>query len=593
MTVLEVRGLSVAYGARGVLQDVSFTVAAGACLGLVGESGCGKSTVALAAQRALPPGGRVTGGSVHIAGQDVTSLGAAGLRALRREKISMVYQDPGRALNPTLTIGRQVTEVFTLLGRPAAAARGEAAAMLAKVRIGAPDRVMAAYPHELSGGMQQRVVIAMALAKNPALLVLDEPTTGLDALVAAEVLALIAALRRDAATSILLISHNLPLVAGMAEQIGVLYAGRLVEQGPTASLLRTPLHPYTARLLRCLPEGGRRKQDGALATIAGQLPDFSNRPPGCIFAPRCDRAAPVCTTTAPPDRAATGHFALCHFAPPFPPAAETATGVAAGAADSVVLRAVGLAKTYRSAHGPVRAVRGVSFTLSAGETLAVVGESGSGKSTLARLLLGLEAPDAGGLIELCGAAAKPTLGGRTRDQLRALQIVFQNPAAALNRAHTVRHILTRPLARLQRLPRRDRDARVATLAEGVRLAATHLAQLPPALSGGLQQRVAIARAFAAAPRVVICDEPTSALDVSVQAAILNLLVDLQRREQVSYVFISHDLNVVRYIADRIAVMRDGEIVEIGAAADVLERPRHPYTQALLAASGVGATLVQA
>jgi peptide/nickel transport system ATP-binding protein len=583
--VLSLRNLSVAYGGTPVLHDVSLAVGPGECVGLVGESGCGKSTAALAALSALPPAGRITAGSVHIEGQNVTALDAARLRRLWATRASMVYQDPSRALNPTLTVGAQVMEAFAVLGTGRAEARTRAEAMLAQVQIAAPSRIMDAYPHQLSGGMQQRVVIAMALAKDPALLVLDEPTTGLDATVEAAVLDLVAALRAQARTAILLISHNLPVVARMCDRIGVLYAGRLVEEGPAAALLRRPRHPYTENLLRCLPDGVRRKQDGTLQTIAGQLPPQGARPAGCVFAPRCPDAAPVCGTTAPPERRAEGHRALCHIEPPFRAGTATPNGASAAPARDAapVLRAVGLCKTYRNGGAIVHAVRGVSFSLAAGETLGLVGESGSGKTTLARMLLGLTAPDPGGSLTLDGAPLAPTLAARPRAARKAVQIVFQNPDSALNRAHSVRRILARPLRKLAGLPAEALSARVADLAQGVRLQPAHLAMRPRTLSGGLKQRVAIARAFAGNPRVVICDEPTSALDVSVQAAILNLLADLQWREQVSYVFISHDLNVVRYIADRIAVMYLGRLMEIGPAAAVLEGPHHPYTEALLSA----------
>jgi peptide/nickel transport system ATP-binding protein len=572
--------LSVAYGKTEILRNVSFSVGAGECFGLVGESGCGKSTAAFAAMRALPRGGQVTAGGIFMAGQDVLALSRSGLRALWARRVSMVYQDPSRALNPTITVGAQLMEAFTVLG--VADARGRAEAMLARVQIPSPSRVMAVYPHQLSGGTQQRVVIAMALAKDPVLLVMDEPTTGLDATVEAEIMDLVAALRREQGSAILLISHNLPLVARMCDRIGVLYAGSLVEQGPAEAVLSAPLHPYTARLLACLPGGGRRKQDGALQTIAGQLPAPGSKLEACVFAPRCDRAEAVCRTAAPPERNMAGHMAKCHFAPPFP-ATPDSPPEAPGAVAVLrrpVLEAVHLHKTY----GSVQAVNDVSLRLAAGETLGLVGESGSGKTTLARLLLGLTAPDTGSSILLDGRELAPTLRSRSRAERKAIQIIFQNPDSALNRAHRISHILGRPLARLAGLSGAALTGALAELARAVRLGDAHLAMRPRALSGGLKQRVAIARAFAGKPRVVICDEPTSALDVSVQAAILNLLAGLQSREQVAYVFISHDLAVVRYLADRIAVMYLGHLLEIGPAEAVLAGPHHPYTAALVSAA---------
>ncbi len=580
---LSLAELSVSYGNTAILHRVSFDVAPGECFGLVGESGCGKSTAAFAALRALPPAGRVTAGSITIDGQDVLALSRAGLRQLWALRVSMVYQDPSRALNPTLTVGDQLAEAFTVLG--VSSVRARAAAMLARVQIPSPDRVLSAYPHQLSGGTQQRVVIAMALAKNPHLLVLDEPTTGLDATVEAEILDLVDALRREQGTAVLLISHNLPMVARMCDRIGVLYAGTLVEQGAAQDVLRAPAHPYTARLVACLPGAGRRKQDGALQTIAGGLPAPGAKLDPCVFAPRCDRREAICGATPPPARWTGAHMARCHFTPPFPASLDAAAGaVQPRTAGAPVLVARHLSKTYAGAGGTVRAVDDVTLTLSAGETLGLVGESGSGKTTLARMLLGLTAPDPGGTLTLDGAALGPTMKARSRADRRAIQIIFQNPDSALNRAHRIRHILSRPLARLAGLSGRTLNAALSELAQGVRLGEAHLAMRPRALSGGLKQRAAIARAFAGRPRVVICDEPTSALDVSVQAAILNLLAGLQVREHVCYVFISHDLAVVRYLADRIAVMYLGQMLEIGPAEDVLAGPHHPYTAALVSAA---------
>ncbi len=581
---LRITELSVSYGNTQILRGISFSVPAGACYGLVGESGCGKSTAAFAAMRALPKIGRVTGGSITMDGKDVLSLSPRALRHLWATRVSMVYQDPSRALNPTITIGAQLMEAFSVLG--IGDARGRAEAMLAKVQIPSPSRVMTVYPHQLSGGTLQRVVIAMALAKNPALLVLDEPTTGLDATVEAEILDLVDLLRREHGTAVLLISHNLPMVGRMCDRIGVLYAGSLVEEGDAAAVLAAPRHPYTARLLCCLPTGGRRKQDGALQTIAGQLPAPGAALQACVFAPRCDRAEPICQTTPPPETWVDGHMAKCHFEPPFPAAPDSAPeAVSLGkpVRDIPVLSAQNLNKTF-GGQGGVRAVNDISFTLAAGETLGLVGESGSGKTTLARLLLGLTSPDQGGSIALDGAPMGATLKTRTHAERQALQIIFQNPDSALNRAHRISHILTRPLARLAGLSRQAQKTALAKLASGVRLGETHLNMRPRALSGGLKQRAAIARAFAGRPRVVICDEPTSALDVSVQAAILNLLADLQNREHVAYVFISHDLAVVRYLADRIAVMYLGHLVEIGPSEAVLSGPHHPYTAALVSAA---------
>lgn len=575
------RGLTLSYRVRGraqaVLRGVSFQVREGEAYGLVGESGCGKSTVALAAMRALPRNGAVTAGQILIGGQDVALLGADALRRMRARTVSMVYQDASRALNPALTIGRQMAEAFEVLGTPRQAAWAASIAMLDQVRVADARRVMDLYPHQLSGGMQQRVVIGMALAKNPALLILDEPTTGLDATVEAEVLDLIATLRRERGTALLFISHNIGVIGRMCDRVGVLYAGTLVEAGPVESVLRKPLHPYTERLLRCLPSG-RRKNDGPLESIPGSLPAPGPLPPGCVFAPRCGVADALCRSIDPPLVQDGPHAALCHY-----------PGAAAGLQSvcvtipvppgRTVLRADGVCKTFKTR----RVLKDVSLTIEAGQTLGLIGESGSGKTTLARVLLGLAAPDPGSRITL-DAPLAATARTRSRADRKALQIVFQNPDSALNRAHTVRHLIARPLARLAGLSGPALRARLLALMDAVRLTPAHLPMRPPQLSGGLKQRVAVARAFAGEPRVVICDEPTSALDVSVQAAILNLLVDLQRQDGVGLLFISHDLGVIRYLADRVAVMYRGWIVEIGPAEAVFNGPNHPYTAALLAAA---------
>ena len=590
LPALDLQNLDVVYRTRGrdmqVLRGVSFTIARGESYGLVGESGCGKSTAALAALYALPRNGFVRNGTIRVNGENLATLSGASLRSIRANKISMVYQDAGRALNPAIMIGRQIAEVFELLGVRGAEGLERAEAMLKRVQISAPGRVMGAYPHQLSGGMLQRVVIAMALAKDPTLLVLDEPTTALDATVEAEVLDLIATLREESGTSVLFISHNLGVINRMCDRVGVLYAGSLVEEGPTAELLRRPMHPYTVRLLRCLPQPGRSKNTSRLDTIPGFLPTPGAKISGCVFAARCDLATEICHSTPPPPHSVGNHASRCHHwehAAELPRATAEQPPDAGEAMGSLkaVLYADKLSKTFDVGGLSLHAVSDVSLALAPGETLGVVGESGSGKTTLARLLLGLIEPDAESVIELDGQPAGRTAQKRSREQLKALQIVFQNPDSALNRSHTVRHLIGSALSRLAGLAGAKREARLTELTSAVRLTERHLGMRPRQLSGGLKQRVAIARAFAGDPRVVICDEPTSALDVSVQAAILNLLADLQAEQHVSYIFISHDLGVVRYLSDRIAVLYLGRIMEIGPAAAVFDGPHHPYTEALL------------
>ncbi|WP_042289167.1 ABC transporter ATP-binding protein [Paraburkholderia mimosarum] len=602
-------GLTVAYRVRGrdrdVLTDISLRIRRGEAYGLVGESGCGKSTVALAALRYLPRNGRVKAGRIAIAGDDVLALDADGLRMLRANAVSMVYQDPASALNPTLTIARQLSEAFEAAGADASTARARSHAMLERVRIADPGRVLASYPHQLSGGMQQRVVIAMALASNPALLILDEPTTGLDATVEAEVLDLIARLRAELGMAVLLISHDLAVIGRMCERVGVLYAGRLVEEGATRDVFERARHPYTVGLLRCLPTHGRNKHAGALDTIPGELPAPGASTPGCIYAPRCRLADARCREVAPPPHRMTSphgeQMSRCHYHEraielPFANLSESGDGLH-GSGDQdreteprVVLRALDVSRTFGHGAKAVRALDAVSIELRAGETLGLVGESGSGKTTLARLLLGLNAPDAGGTVELDGQRLHAHVARRRGGERAALRVVFQHPDASLNRALPVKRLIARALVR-RHDNAIDHDApdesRIAGLLEAVRVPARYLSARARQLSGGLKQRVAIAQAFAGEPRIVICDEPTSALDVSVQAAILNLLARLQRERGVSYLFISHDLDVVRYLADRIVVLYAGRIVETGPAGAVFDGPWHPYTETLLAARSPG------
>jgi peptide/nickel transport system ATP-binding protein len=590
---LVVRDLDIAYRVRGrnrqVLRSLSFRIGRGEAYGLVGESGCGKSTVALAIVRYLSRNARLLDGRILVEGSDLLTLGKAELRQLRATKVSMVYQDPGRALNPSLRIGRQLAEVFALKGSPRREACDQAAAMLGRVRIADPGSVMDRYPHQLSGGMQQRVAIAMALATNPRLLILDEPTTGLDATIEAEVLDLIAALRVESSTSVLFISHNLAVIAQMCDRVGVLYAGTLVEEGATRPVFNEPRHPYTVGLLRCLPQAGRRKDHGRLDTIPGLLPESGAEEAGCVFAERCAIADDRCRAVAPPLYDIGGRSSRCYHherAPDLPRATpsepEAPSLVDRGA--QPLLRVRELAKTFGRGGHLVRAVSEVALELWQGETLGLVGESGSGKTTFAHLLLGLVEPDQGSVLELGGQRLPRRLADRKPDQMKALQIIFQNPDSALNRSHTVQHLIGRAIAKLARVPRVRQMERLMAYMRAVRLADRFLTARPRQLSGGLKQRVAIARAFAGEPRIVVCDEPTSALDVSVQAAILNLLADLQAERKVSYVFISHDLATVRYLSDRIAVLYLGRLMEIGPADRVFGGPHHPYTEALLSAA---------
>ena len=499
----------------------------------------------------------------------------------------MVYQNPGAALNPSIRVGNQVAEAFTVLGASQGEARQRAQEALARVQIADPVSVMTRYPHQLSGGMQQRVVIAMALAKDPALLILDEPTTGLDATVEAEVLDLVSQLQAELHTSVLFISHNLGVISKMCSRVGVLYAGRLVEEGPVETVLGDPRHPYTVGLLRCIPRGGVRKDHGRLDTIPGFLPSLGAEIAGCVFADRCALADDRCHAEEPPLVAVErGHESRCWYhdrAPALPREEASDLELPGLLLDGVPLVEVReLSKVFKQRGHEVHALTEVSAAVWAGETLGLVGESGSGKTTLARTLLGIVSATTGAAL-LEGSELPTSYRKRSREELRSLQIVFQNPDSALNRRHSVRRILLRSMKKLAGVGGSEAETRMHELVGRVRLTERTLTQKPAQLSGGLKQRVAIARAFAGDPKLVVCDEPTSALDVSVQAAILNLLVELQAEKKVAYLFISHDLGVVRYISDRIAVLYLGRLQELGPADVVFDGPHHPYTEALLSA----------
>lgn len=586
---LAVDDLRLAYKVRGVprevLRGVSFEVQPGEAFGLVGESGCGKSTTAYAAMRYMPDNAVIQGGRVLVDGEDVTAMSGPDLRRLRSTKISMVYQDPVQAMNPALRIGHQVAESYRILGHSKTDAMTQARASLERVRIADPDSVMDRYPHQLSGGMLQRVVIAMALVGDPQLLVLDEPTTGLDATVEAEVLDLIRVLRAETGAAVLLIAHNLGVIRTMCDRVGVMYAGKVVEQGDAQEVFDDPKHPYTIGLLNAIPRKGLRKTDRALFTIPGNLPGIGADLPTCVYVDRCPIADDTCRTVEPPLADVTAsHYSRCHHVArlddmPEPPDNSLAVDVG----DDSIVELDRVSKTFRQRGEDIPALVGIDLGFAEGETLGLVGESGSGKSTLAKTLVGVHEHDEGGEISLDGRPMKSRATERRDEAVRAMQMVFQNPDSALNRVWSVRRILKRTVVKLTGVKGDAADKRVEELAEAMRLSPRHLDMKPRQLSGGLKQRVAIARAFAGDPRIVVCDEPTSALDVSVQAAILNLLADLQVRERTSYLFITHDIGVVRFLADRIAVMYLGRIMELGPTDAMFDGPNHPYTEALLSA----------
>ena len=588
---VEIDGLTISYRRRGqalrVISDLSLTIRPGEAYGLVGESGCGKTTVAMAVMRYLPQNAVVESGAIRFAGDDLLGASPETLRRWRGNRMAMVYQDPGTALNPSIRVGHQIAEVYELhRGMKRREAMDAAGAMLETVQISDPARVLRRYPHELSGGQQQRVMFAMALATEPELLVLDEPTTGLDATVEAEVLDLVEQLREGFDAAILFVSHNLGVVSRVCERVGVLYAGRLVEQGPARELFTDPRHPYTLALLRCAPRLGMSKDADRLDPIPGSLPPLGATIAGCVFADRCPLARDACHEAQPPLVPVAGHhLTACLFpgeVPGIPHVAATGS-VATSELGDALLDVGRLAKAYKLGGTELIAVAGVDLELRVGEVLGLVGESGSGKTSLARCIAGLVEPTEGS-VRFDGQDVTVRAERRSREVRRRLQMVFQNPDNALNPRHTVRAILRRSLQLLAGVSGRDRQEKeMLELARSVRLEPRHLDVRPAALSGGLKQRVAIARSFSGKPALVLCDEPTSALDVSVQAAILNLLVDLQRDEGVSYIFISHDLAVVRYVADTIGVMYLGQLVDVGPAAAVFSLPHHPYTEALLSA----------
>jgi peptide/nickel transport system ATP-binding protein len=601
--VLSLESLSIEFsGRRGrqqILQDVSLSIPAGGAYGLVGESGCGKSTVALATMRYLPAGMSVSGGRVLVDGRDVNLMPKDELRALRGSRVAMVYQDPMASLNPVMTIGRQLIEVPLLHGESSRKrAWSQAVAMLEEVRLPDAEAMMARYPHQLSGGQQQRVVIAMALMAKPALLVMDEPTTGLDVTIEAAILELVRELRSKLGTAILFISHNLGTVARVCDDIGVLYAGRLMETGSVRSVFKAPAHPYTRGLLAALPDLDRPRGAGRLLPIEGTLAAEDRDLLGCAFAPRCAYAeAQACSAGPIPLIGVEGghsHLARCARldAVDRTPDARTGHGERTDMAREapVLLEVRDLSKRYKvggrfsnRSRATVYALTDASLAARAGQTLAIVGESGSGKSTLARVVTGLtEASD--GSVRIAGTEiAKVPVDERTRELRRRVQMVFQNPDATLNPSHSVEFALMRPLQLLRGLSRKEARSEARRLMELVRLSPDLLCRMPHQLSGGQRQRIAIARALAGSPDLIIADEPVSALDVSVQAAIVNLLADLLERTEIGLIIISHDLALVRHMADWVAVMYLGRIVEYGPADQVFAPPHHPYTAALLAA----------
>ena len=573
------------------VHEVSLSVRAGEIHGLVGESGSGKSTVALALMGFLPPNARARAGHVWLEGDDLLALPADALRRVWGARVSLVPQDALASLNPSQTVAAQIAEVLRLhQGVDRAAALSRAVAMLGQVRIPAPEAVARKYPHQLSGGMQQRVMIAMALIARPRLIILDEPTTALDVTTQAAIIALLRDLVREENAAAVYVSHDLALVAQLCDAITVLYGGETMESGTADQITGMPRHPYTISLIRSLPRL-ERDPEARLPAIPGSAPSLTARPAACVFSDRCPAALEKCRMEKPPEETTDdGRQIRCwrwreiamgtlHL-----PESETGVHALHAVQPERLLEATDLQKRYsgRGATG-VQALDSVTVRLQRGETLGVVGESGSGKTTLARVLVGLEKPDSG-TMELLGVALAPGVERRPRAVKQQLQMIFQNPADALNPFMTIGAALERTVRRFERgLTSEQARQRVSDLLASVRLTPDYAGRVPSELSGGERQRVGIARAFATQPALILADEPTSALDVSVQAAVLNLLKDLRAERGTAYLFISHDLRAVSYLADRILVMVSGQIVEEATPAQFTAAPYHPYSEVLLAA----------
>jgi peptide/nickel transport system ATP-binding protein len=588
--------LDTAAGTVRAVDGIDFELRKGECFALVGESGSGKSMTALSLMRLLPEAGRIAAGRVGLDGVDLLALPEAAMRAVRGRRVAMVFQEPSTALNPVLTVGRQVVEVLERHGHASARDnREKALGLLRAVGIQDAEQRFEQYPFQLSGGLKQRAMIAAALAVDPEVLIADEPTTALDVTIQAQILDLLAKLQAERGMALLLITHDLGIVARMAHRIAVMYAGEIVELAERDAFLRAPQHPYSQKLFAALPSPQRRAGD--LAVIRGQVPRLTTTFNHCRFAERCDYVFDRCRVEAPRLlEPAPGHFARCHLreeglAPPRGIGTAAGEGTVRQEAGKVILLEAKDLKVhfpirkgiFRRTVGHVRAVDGVSLELHEGRTLALVGESGSGKTTAGKAILQLIPPTQGSV-----RFENQELTGLSRSELRprrgAMQIIFQDPYASLNPRLRVAEILLEGMRSLEIGANDvDRTKRIHELLVDVGLPADSLERYPHEFSGGQRQRIAIARALAVNPKLIVCDEPTSALDVSVQAQILNLLRSLQQRLGIAYLFITHNIAVVDYLAHEVAVMYQGRIVERGAVDDVLRRPQHPYTKQLLAA----------
>ncbi|PTE22009.1 ABC transporter ATP-binding protein [Cereibacter changlensis JA139] len=610
--ILEIENLSISFFTRlreiPAVMDFSCTVMPGEAMGLVGESGCGKSTVALGVMRDLGKNGRIVGGTIRFKGRDLTTMSEEELRHIRGSEIAMIYQEPMASLNPAMKIGAQLAEV-PMIHRDMGKAEAWALArqIVADVRLPDPDRILQAYPHQLSGGQQQRIVIAMALMSKPALLILDEPTTALDVTVEAGIVDLVKDLGEKYGTSMLFISHNLGLVLDVCDRLCVMYSGEAVETGNVEEVFNEMRHPYTQALFRSIPLPGADKTTRPLVPIPGNFPLPHERPPGCNFGPRCDYFKKgLCDAQEIPmlavpdgDRHATRclRFQEIDWDAPLK-APKTVEKTPVG---DVVLRMEDLRKYYNVSSGAfgggstkvVKANETLSFEAREGETLAIVGESGCGKSTFAKVLMGLETATSGKIFLYNQDIQDTPIEKRSTDTVSSVQMVFQNPFDTLNPSMTVGRQIIRALEIFQEgADDAARKARMLELLDLVKLPRAFADRMPRQLSGGQKQRVGIARAFAGGAKIVVADEPVSALDVSVQAAVTDLLMEIQRKNRTTLLFISHDLSIVRYLSDRVMVMYLGHVVELGTTDQVFSPPYHPYTEALLSAVPIADTRVK-